>query len=76
MQALEGTEHHLCLPRLPIEDFDEYMQFRQAHGRGTGERDRDAFVHLLSTIRLSCEKGQCFDRMEGEDNKERRGDSH
>jgi ankyrin repeat protein len=53
MQALEGTRHNICVSPRPIDDFDDHRNFRLAHGLENVSRDREAFAHLLSTVRLT-----------------------
>lgn len=73
MRALEGSEQHLCLSPQPIDDFVQYTDFRLSNGLGAGEKDYEAFVHLLSTIKYSTEKRRyscdekCDDGEEGDD---------
>ncbi|EED15180.1 serine/threonine-protein kinase ripk4, putative [Talaromyces stipitatus ATCC 10500] len=57
MRALESSEQYLCRSPDPIDDFVQYKEVRLAHGLGVGKEEYEAFVHLLSTVKYSCEGG-------------------
>jgi ankyrin repeat protein len=60
MRVLEGSEQHFCISPRPIDDFEQFSQLRLANGLGAGEEDREAFIHLLSTVKYPSEKGGYF----------------
>lgn len=73
MRALEGSDQHACFSLRPIDDFVQHKEFRLSNGLSAGEEDYEAFVHLLSTIKHTCEKGRCS-RNEKADDDDDEGD--
>jgi hypothetical protein len=70
MQALEGTQHNLCVSPQPIDDFDHYRNFRLAHGLENVSRVCEAFAHLLPTVRLNCETAEYANDLNEYDDKD------
>ncbi|OKL57402.1 hypothetical protein UA08_07322 [Talaromyces atroroseus] len=70
MEALKGSEQHLCLSPQLIDDFMQHREFRQTNGLSAGEEDYKAFVHLLSTTKYSCEEGRYSYDEKGDDGEE------
>lgn len=70
MRALEGSDQYACLDPQPIDDFVQHRGFRLSNGLGVGEEDYEAFVHLLSTIKHTCEKSRCSCNEKADDDEE------
>ena len=69
MRAFEGTEQVYCDAPRPIDDFEQHRALRLMNGLGVGEEDREAFGHLMSTVRyLHDEDDPCIDSESEESN--------